>query len=194
MSKRILVILGHPDSGSFCGALADAYEAGAKGAGHEVQRLSLGELAFDPVLHKGYAEIQPLEPDLLHAQEAITDAEHLVFVYPVWWGAPPALLKGFFDRAFLPGYAFRFRDASTTSWDRLLSKRSARLIVTMDTPPWYYRWVYRQPGHNQMKRTILDFCGIRPVSVSTLGPLKSSSAGERSRWLDNARNLGRGAR
>jgi putative NADPH-quinone reductase len=190
MKKNILIILGHPDSNSFCGALADAYEAGAKAAGHEVERLSLGELVFDPVLHKGYAEIQPLEPDLLRAQQAITTAAHLVFVYPIWWGAPPALLKGFFDRTFLPGYAFRFSDASTTSWDRLLSKRSARLIVTMDTPPWYYRWVYRQPGHNQMKRTILDFCGIRPVTVMDFGPVKSSTLDLRGKWLSEVSALG----
>jgi NAD(P)H dehydrogenase (quinone) len=194
MSKHILIVLGHPDITSFCGALADAYGDGARGAGHEVRRIALGELRFDPVLHKGYAEIQPLEPDLIDAQAAIGRADHLVFVYPVWWGGPPALLKGFFDRLFLPGFAFRFREGSSTSWERLLSKRTARLLVTMDTPPWYYRWVYRMPGHNLMKRTILEFCGIKPVSVSDFGPVKGSSLDERSKWLEDARALGREAR
>ncbi|HWR02156.1 MAG TPA: NAD(P)H-dependent oxidoreductase [Chlorobaculum sp.] len=194
MDKRVLIILGHPDRSSFCGAMADAYEAGAKAAGHDVARLSLGDLGFDPILHKGYAEIQPLEPDLLSAQKAINRAEHLVFVYPVWWGGPPALLKGFFDRLFLPDFAFKFRDASSPWWDRLLSGRTARLLVTMDTPPWYYRWVYRMPGHNQMKLTILDFCGIKPVSISNFGPVKTSSNEQRSKWLANVKELGRQAR
>jgi putative NADPH-quinone reductase len=194
MNKNILIILGHPDSGSFCGALADAYEKGAKASGHDVRRIDLGSLSFDPVLHKGYAEIQPLEPDLLDAQAAITRADHLVFVYPIWWGGPPALLKGFFDRAFLPGFAFRFRENSTTSWERLLAKRTARLIVTMDTPPWYYRWVSRMPGHNQMKRTILGFCGVRPVSITEFGPVKSSNPEQRRKWLDEVSRHGEGCR
>lgn len=182
MSKRILVILGHPASESFCGALADSYVKGAEAAGNEVRLISLGNLSFDPVLHNGYATIQELEPDLVTAQAAITWAEHIVFVYPIWWGAMPALLKGFVDRVFLPGFAFKYREGSQF-WDRLLSGRSAHLLVTMDTPPWYFRWVYRMPGHNQMKRTILEFSGIKPVAVSSFGPIKGSSQQKREKWL-----------
>ena len=185
MSSRILVILGHPTNDSFCGALANSYVEGAKAAGNEVQLISLGTLSFDPVLHKGYATIQELEPDLVTAKTAITWAQHIVFVYPIWWGAMPALLKGFFDRVFLPGFAFKYRDGSVF-WDRLLSGRSAHLIVTMDTPPWYFRWVYRMPGHNQMKRTILEFRGIKPVTVSSIGPIKGSSQQRREKWLSQA--------
>lgn len=84
MSKRILVILGHPAKESFCGALANAYVAGAQAAGNEVQLISLGTLHFDPVLHNGYTTIQELEPDLVATQAAITLAQHIVFVYPIW--------------------------------------------------------------------------------------------------------------
>lgn len=190
MSKRILVILGHPATQSFCGALADSYIKGAKAAGHEVQLISLGNLSFDPVLHNGYAKIQSLEPDLVAAQAAITWAEHIVFVYPIWWGAMPALLKGFIDRVFLPGFAFKFREKSKF-WDRLLSGRSAHLLVTMDSPPWYFRWVYRMPGHNQMKRTILEFSGIKPVTVSNFGPVRGSDQQQREKWLAQANDYGR---
>ena len=136
MPKRILIILGHPRTDSLCGGLARAYAEGAEAGGHEVRVVSLGALSFDPILHNGYAAVQPLEPDLVAAQASISWAEHLVFVYPLWWGAMPALLKGFIDRVFLPGFAFKFRDGSVF-WDRLLAGRSAHLLVTMDTPPWY---------------------------------------------------------
>ncbi|PKO34295.1 MAG: NADPH:quinone reductase [Betaproteobacteria bacterium HGW-Betaproteobacteria-7] len=189
MSKRILVLLGHPDSASFCAALAAAYSEAARDAGHEVRVLRLGELAFDPILHEGYRRFQDLEQDLISAQAEILWAEHLVFVYPVWWGAMPALLKGFFDRVFLPGFAFKYRDGSVL-WDRLLSGRSARLLVTMDTPPWFYRWVYRMPGHNQMRRTILEFSGIKPVKISNFGTVRGSGAERRQRWLTAAQRLG----
>jgi NAD(P)H dehydrogenase (quinone) len=185
MSKRIFVILGHPANDSFCGALANSYINGAKAAGNEVQLIALGHLSFDPVLHNGYATIQELEPDLVNAQAAITWAQHIVFVYPIWWGAMPALLKGFIDRVFLPDFAFKYQDESVF-WDRLLSGRSAHLLVTMDTPPWYFRWIYRMPGHNQMKRTILEFSGIKPVIISNFGPIKDSSQKKREKWLAQA--------
>ncbi len=188
-SKRILVILGHPDADSLSGAMAQRYIEGAQSSGAEVRLLKLGELRFDPILKLGYKEIQTLEPDLQEARKLITWAEHLVFVYPIWWGALPALLKGFIDRTFLPGFAFKYRKNSVW-WDRLLKGRSARLITLMDTPPFYYRWFYRCPGHHQMKRTILEFCGITPVRISSFGPVRSADEPERQKWLNTVHALG----
>ena len=130
-----------------------------------------------------------LEPDLLAAQADITWAHHLVWVYPIWWGAMPALLKGFIDRVLLPGYAFKYRKGSSL-WDKLLAGRSAELLVTMDSPPWYFRWVTRMPGHHQMKKAILEFCGIRPVRVHSFGPVRSASAEQLALWVEKARQLG----
>lgn len=190
MSKRMLVILGHADGDSYCAAMAQAYAAAASAAGNEVRMLRLGELDFDPVLRHGYRVIQPLEPDLQAAQQAINWAEHLVWVYPIWWGALPALLKGFIDRTFLPGFAFKYRRPDSPWWDKLLAGRSARLLVTLDTPGWYFRWIYRMPGHQQMRRTILGFCGIRPVRISSFATLRDSSPAQREKWLRQAARLG----
>jgi putative NADPH-quinone reductase len=192
MAKRILVILGHPHGESFCAALAEQYVRAAGDAGAEVRQIRLGELQFDPVLHNGYRVIQPLEPDLKAAQEAILWAEHLVLVYPNWWGSMPALLKGFIDRTILPGFAFKYRKNSLR-WDKYLSGRSAHLFVTMDTPPWYYRWVYRMPGHNQMRRTVLGFTGIKPIRIESLGPVKRASATRREKWLTQVARAARKA-
>lgn len=189
---RILLILGHPAADSLCAGLADAYASGARDGGADVRVLRLGELAFDPLLHAGYRGEQPLEPDLQQAQADILWASHLAWVYPTWWGGLPALLKGFIDRVFLPGFAFRYRKGSAL-WDRLLAGRSADLLVTMDSPPWYYRWVTRMPGHHQMRRAILEFSGIRPVRTHSFGPVISADAARRQRWLDQAVALGRRA-
>ena len=183
MAKRITVILGHPDTSSFCGALANRYVETAQRAGHEVQLFRLGEITFDPVLRHGYHQRQALEPGLEAIREAISWAEHLVFVYPIWWGAMPAILKGMFDRIFLPGYAFKYRQDSVW-WDRLLSGRSAHVIATMDTPPWYFRLFYTRPGHHQIRKTILEFCGIRPVTITSFGPVRGAPEKKMSQWLD----------
>ena len=189
MSKKILVILGHPQKESLCGALAEEYAAGAIVAGGEVRSLALGNLAFDPILWNGYKEIQPLEPDLVKAQELITWADHLVFVYPNWWGSMPALMKGFFDRTLLPNFAFKYRQDSPM-WDKFLANRTAQLLVTMDTPSWFYRWVFKMPGHEQMKRTILGFCGIKVVKITEFAIVKKSSLDQRQKWLAIAKKLG----
>ena len=190
MTKRVLVVLGQPDGKSYGGALADAYCSGARAGGAEVREIRLGELGFNPVPVPGQLRPGELEPDLVKAQEAIKWAEHLVFVYPIWWGTIPALLKGFFERVLTPGFAMNFREDSPW-WDKLLTGRSARLIVTLNTPPWIYRWILGRPGHTTMKRTILGFCGVRPISITEVGPIKNSSSEKRARWLEQARELGR---
>ncbi len=187
--KHLLIIQGHPSRTSFCQALADSYEAGARSAGAEVRRINLCDLQFDPILHFGNRGAQPLESDLLQAQHAIAWAQHLVFVYPNWWGSMPALLKGFFDRTLLPGFAYKYRPDSAL-WDKLLSGRSAHLLVPMDTPSWYYRWIWQRPGHNQMKHTILGYCGIKVTRISEFAPLHGSRPAQRDQWLAAAQRLG----
>jgi len=180
--KKITIILGHPYSSSYCGSLAAAYSGAAEAAGHSVRFFKLGDLVFDPILHRGYAEGQELEPCLKDIQDAIAWASHMVFVYPNWWGSMPALLKGLFDRVLSPGFAFKYRDNSPF-WDRLLAGRSAHAFVTMDTPPWYYWLVYQRAGHRQLRSNILGFCGIKPVRITSLGPIRHSSPSQRAAWL-----------
>ena len=188
--RRILIIQGNPKKDSFCHALQRVYEEGALERGAEVHTLDLAFLQFDPILKTGYSRSQELEPDLIRSQELIRWADHLVFVYPTWWGSVPALLKGFIDRVFLPDFAFRYRKDSVW-WDRLLTGRTARLLVTMDTPPWYFRLIYGQPGHRTMKKTVLEFCGIRPVRISSFGAIRKSSEKQRLKWIERTRTLGR---
>ena len=188
MGKRVVVIVGHPAADSWCRALADSYAAAARAGGHEVRMLQLAQLNFDPSLHEGYRQIQALEPDLLAAQGTVAWAEHVVIAYPIWWGSVPALLKGFLDRILLPGFAFKYRPGKAFP-EQLLRGRSAQLLVSMDTPPWYFRWVYRMPGIVQLKKTTLEFCGIAPVKVAAFGPLIASSSAQRASWLVKAARL-----
>lgn len=188
--KKILIIQGHPDRNSYCHALATAYQRGAQNAQAEVRIIHPGTLDFNPNLAHGYHQRITLEPCLQQAQEDIRWAEHIVIVFPVWWGMVPAVLKGFIDRVFLPGFAFKKRPNSLW-WDKLLKGRTARIISTMDQPAWYYWLIYKMPSTNAIKKLTLEFCGIKPVKVSSIGPLKNSKESFRTKWLERIEGLGR---
>jgi putative NADPH-quinone reductase len=187
--KKILILNGHPDERSFCNSLAQSYKIGAESAGAHCRLVNLFDLNFNPILNHGYRLVSELEPDLLKIQQEIRNADHMVMVYPNWWRTYPALLKGFIDRVFLPGFAFKYRKNSPF-WDKLLKDKSARLIVTMDTPAWYYFLVNRSPGHNSMKKGILEFSGIKPVKISSFSPVRSSDEKKRTMWLAEVEKLG----
>lgn len=163
---RCLLILAHPRRDSLCGALFDAYAAGARQAGADCRALILSEMRFDLTVHTVSPELQPLELDLVRAQHDIAWAEHLVFIYPTWWGTFPALLKGFLDRVMTPGFAFQH--VTHDKWDKLLAGRTADLITTIDTPPLIYRLVYRAPGRQALARATLGYCGLRTVRIDTV--------------------------
>ena len=188
--KKILIINGHPDENSFCFGLAQAYKKGALSTGAEVQEIIIRNLNFNPNLQFGYQKRTELEPDLLDTWEKIKWANHLVWVHPVWWGGLPAITKGFIDRLFLPGFAFRYRENSVW-WDKLLKGKTAHIITTLDTPGWYYRFVYGRPSVNQLKKTVLGFCGIKPVKVTYVQPIRNSKVEFRNKWLAKVENLGK---
>jgi len=190
IKKKILILNGHPNKDSFNFGLAKAYKKGAEQFGVEIKEIVIKDLQFNSNLAFGYQKISVLEPDLIEAQEKIKWADHLVWVHPVWWGGLPAITKGFIDRVFLPGFAFEYREDSVW-WDKLLTGKTAHIITTLDQPSWYYMFFYGRPSVNQLKRSTLEFCGIKPVQVTYVGPLRNSTEHLRTKWLKKVELFGR---
>lgn len=189
--KKIAIINGHPNKESFNFGVASAYKEGAMKSGAEMKEIIIADLNFNPNLQFGYQKRIELEPDLIKAWEIIKWADHLVWVHPVWWGGLPALMKGFIDRLFLPGFAYQYRENSVW-WDKLLKGKTAHIITTLDQPGWYYWLVYGKPSVNQLKKSTLEFCGVKPVKVTYLGIIRNSKEEQRAKWLERVRGLGRG--
>jgi NAD(P)H dehydrogenase (quinone) len=185
----ILVINGHPGKNSFTRAIAESYLAGAKQAGAQVEILHLSELSFDPVLHEGYGEIMPLEPDLVRAQQLIKSCKKLVICYPQWWGSGPALLKGFIDRTFLPSFAFKYRD-SGPFWDKLLVGRSSELWLLSDSPRIWFALKYWNSPIKWLKTATLDFCGFKPIKVNVVDRVRFLNDEQRKKALLRAHKAG----
>jgi NAD(P)H dehydrogenase (quinone) len=188
--KKILVLLGHPDAGSFSGALVDAYISAAQASGHEIRRTNIGDMHFDPILHKGYKEIQQLEPDLTKLQEDIKWADHLVLVYPNWWNTMPAILKGLFDRMWLPGFAFNF-DKATKKLIQRLKGKTARVIIIAGTQSPFQTWWKYGDFTNEIRRGILAFAGFSPVSLTAFGPAEHVADTKKEGWKKKVEVLGR---
>ncbi len=187
--KKILIINGHPNPESFNFGIAESYKNGAIASGAQVETIVIADLNFNPNLKFGYQKRTELEPDLLDSWEKIKKADHLVWIHPVWWGGLPAITKGFIDRLFLPGMAFQYRENSVW-WDKLLKGKTAHIITTLDQPGWYYRLFFGRPSVNQLKKSTLEFCGIKPVKVSYVGIIKTSDENQRKKWLEKVYNFG----
>jgi len=190
MSQRALLLFGHADpQQTFNHDLAERYERGLLRAGAQVDRIDLATLSFDPVLHAGYRAVQPLEPDLQRVQRAIERASHLAWVFPIYWASPPTLVRGLIDRLFLPRWAFRYEQGSALP-QGLLAGRSARVIMTMDSPGWWYTGVNHRCVHRSFGTATLSFCGLKPVRFTTVHDVHHLSERARAAWAAKLETIG----
>lgn len=190
--KKIFILLGHSECESLSGILADSYENGARDSGHEVRRINICDIKFDPILHKGYKVIQELEPDLVKVQENLKWTDHVAIFYPNWWCTMPAILKGLFDRIYLPGFAFKFDKDNESKWEKLLTGRSARVVIVAGMRPAKIKFLFGD-FTNEISRGILGFGGFSPVRVTTLGPSDRASARKKESWKKKMYKLGKKA-
>jgi putative NADPH-quinone reductase len=156
---RVLILNAHPDEGSLCDAVAAAYVEGARPAGHDIRYIALRELRFDLVLRGGFHSTKPVELDIAQQQDSIRWCEHLVIVSPNWWWSAPALLKGYIDRVFLPGFAMRYH-ARFPYVEPLLRGRSARVLYTQNSPRlagWLFRGICSGDGSRGVCSSTADF-------------------------------------
>ena len=193
MPRRILIIIGHPDPepNRLCRVLAASYADGARSAGHEVRLVDVATLDFPLLRTMEEFNKRPMPVTLEDAAEAIRDAEHIVFVFPLWLGTMPALLKAFLEQVMRPGVAFAYPEAGKDGFAATLLKgRSARVVVTMGMPVFFYRFWYLGHGIAGMRRNILNFVGISPVRETLFGTVEGASEARREKWRAKMRLLG----
>ena len=196
MSRRILIVVGHPDPSPdrLCRGLARAYGEGAEKAGHAVRRVDLAAIDFPMLRTMQEFEHGSIPHELKEAAEAIIWAEHIVFVFPLWLGTMPAMLKAFLEQVMRPGTAFAYPNKGGGFTKTLLRGRSARVVVTMGMPSVLYRLWFLGHGIAGMKRSILHFVGISPVRETLFGMVAGASVATRAKWIRQMRDLGERAR
>jgi putative NADPH-quinone reductase len=190
MKRRITIIDGHPDPerARFVHALADAYADGAVAGGHDIRRIEVAQLNF-PVLRSRKQWVdEPLPPLLEEPQAAIGWADHIVIFYPLWMGDIPALLKAFLEQVLRPGFALI--DGARPK--KLLTGKSAHVVVTMGMPGFFYATFYRAHSLKSLERNVLKMTGIKPVRHTIIGGVGESAA-TREGWLEELASAGESA-
>lgn len=190
--KRIYVLNGHPSEASLSKLFSENYAQAATKTGHEVRITHLYELEFDPDFGGGgYKNLKPLETGLKGVVNNLQWSEHFVLLTPMWWGGVPAKLKGLFDRILIPGTAFDTRETTWIGMPKpLLRGRTARLIMTSDTPNWFFRMVYKNAMVRQLRAQILGFVGITPLQVTHFSQASEAKSATIEAWSNKVASLG----
>lgn len=190
--KRIFILNGHPGETSLSRLFSDDYARAASQAGHDIRITHLHDLEFDPDFGGGgYKNNKPLEPAIRSVVDNVEWSEHVVLLAPMWWGGLPAKLKALFDRALLPGTAFDTREKTWLGMPKpLLKGRTARLIMTSDTPNWFLRLVYRNALIRQLRSQIFGFIGIAPLHVTHFSEASAPRPTTVKAWSTKVASLG----
>ena len=186
--KNILIINGHPRKDSFNEILAETYKKAAENSGASVKQINVTDLSFD-AFQTQFKKYDAPE-DILIARKLIKEANHIVWVYPIWWYSMPALLKAFIEQTFMAGFAFEYlKSKKVLKWNKFLKGKTSSIISTMDAPPWYYNLLVKNPGGKFLKES-MKFCGIKFKSKLYFGSVKLSSEEQRKKWLKKVEIFG----
>ena len=194
--KNILIINGHHRKNSFSSSIIEAYKKGALNQNAKVKLLEMSNANLNFIegnlTEEGSLETNNITTEITKAQELIKWANHIVWVYPIWWYNMPSKLKSFIEHVFTSGFAFKYHKKGTgkyVKWDKYLTGKTSRIIATMDSPPLFFKLIYKDPNYKTMKG-ILNFCGIKSIKKTYFGSVKMSNEADRKKWLQNVENLG----
>jgi NAD(P)H dehydrogenase (quinone) len=174
---KTLIIYTHPTRESLNGAFLKAVQQGitSRASEHEVQVLDLYEEDFDPSLiynQKIRRRDMHTNPDFEKYREQIRWADRLVFIYPIFWGRPPAMLLGFIDQVLATDFAYKYVPGKIYP-KGLLAGKSAVCISTMKGPRGYIRFTLGNVHQVLMKKAVLRFVGIRHIKFFEFGSMES---------------------
>lgn len=193
---RVLVVFNHPYEGSFCNALLNSVTNGLTSANHDIDLIHLDKDNFDPVMRAkdlqafALARTEPekaqqrLDPQVLQYKQRIEQADHIVFIFPVWWELMPALMKGFIDKVIFPGIAYQYKDTGLGMYSLLDNLKGVTMITTMNTPSFAYRLLFGNAIKKAMLLGTFWKIGVKNRKWINYAQVKPASDKKRSRWLN----------
>ncbi|EFQ56699.1 NAD(P)H-dependent oxidoreductase [Streptococcus downei] len=176
---NILIITAHPKEASLNGEILKRVQANLPKS-HSIKVLDLYQENFDPVLHYERRRDMKDDPSAEKYRQLITWADQLIFIFPIWWGGMPAILKGFIDRVFAAGFAYSYKGIMPVGH---LKGKKAWIITTHDTPVIFAKLFQQDYGHI-LKKQVLAMCGIKPTKLTAIPYVRGTSDDILSKQLD----------
>ncbi|WCL52877.1 NAD(P)H-dependent oxidoreductase [Gimibacter soli] len=190
MSRKILILQGHPDGrgGHFCHALANAYAEGAVKAGHAVGTIDVASIEGLTFMTDPADFAKPAPAPIAAAQDAVMECDHMVIIFPLWLGMLPATLKAFLEQLSRSEFVLGANDKG--GWPaQKLKGRSAHVIVTMGMPGFAFRLFFRAHGVKALETAFLRISGVKPVKNTYIGGVEAMGDKGRKGWLERIRNV-----
>lgn len=186
-----LVIKSHPYKGSFNEGVTQTISEEVKAKGHNASEIDLVADGFNPVMTgedlRVWGHGQSIDPLVKKYQEAIEKADVLVFPFPAWWGTMPAILKGFCDKVFLPGWAYT--TSASGKLNGLLTSKKAIVINTTETPRWIFNLYFHNPVKNAFIKDTLQTCGIKVIKFKQFDRMASGGRKHAERNMAKVKKL-----
>lgn len=185
---KVVIVFNHPYEGSYCSAILKSVESGLVKAGHEIDIIHLDKDQFDPVITAddllAFRNKKAIDPKAINYIQRIKAADHLVFIFPVWWELMPARMKGFIDKIIFPGEFYDYTKSGYGMIPLMRNIKSATVITTMNTPSFIYKFIFGNAIKNSLIKGTLKKTGYKKVEWISFNMVKASSNEKRTRWLE----------
>ncbi len=189
---RVVIVFNHPYEGSYNNAILSSVTKGLRKASHEVDLIHLDNDGFNPAMSeadlKAFVEHKPIDPQVIDYNKRLEEADHLIFVFPIWWDLMPARTKGFIDRVLCPGVVYDHHPRGFGLVPLLKSLKSVTIITTMNKPRIMYSLLVGNLIRRAMLRSVFKTMGYKNLSWINFSSVKSVSREKRENWLLNLEN------
>lgn len=176
-----LVVYCNPNPKSLSAAYKDAIVQWTELTGNNVNVRDLYQVGFHPVMEMGDFDAQKrgqIPEDVKVEQDYVRWADLITFIFPIWWAGMPALLKGYIDRVFVKGFAYRMKEEAG-QFEGLLSGKKVVILNNMGFPYDYYEKIGMLNSLRQtMGQGVFAFCGMSVVEHRFFGHLDEASKAE----------------
>lgn len=189
---RIVIVFNHPYEGSYNNAILNAVTKGLQKANHEIDLMHLDNDGFNPVMSKAdlkaFVNHKPIDPQVIDYNNRLEKADHLIFIFPIWWDLMPAMTKGFIDRVLSPGVVYDHHPRGFGLVPLLKNLKSVTIITTMNKPKIMYSLLIGNLIRKAMLRSVFKTMGYKNLNWISFALVKSVSQKKRENWLNNLEN------
>lgn len=184
---KVVIVFNHPYEGSFGNAILNSVTKGLKVANHEVDLMHLDNDGFNPVMSKAdlqaFVEHKPVDPQVIDYNKRLEQADHLIFIFPIWWDLMPAMTKGFLDRVLTPGVVYDHHPRGFGLVPLLKNLRGVTIITTMNKPKIMYSLLIGNLIKKAMIKSVFKTMGYKNLKWLSYNMVKSVNQEKRVKWL-----------